>query len=209
VNFTIRWVYKTEEETDINDRYEFDGLLDLDMRMKAFFPHLVTGTPKINGISFITSQGGASLPVPTFKFLTTISSFLTFSEEHDEDFVDWYDFDATGVDYTSYFVTGYKIRGDSQRNTYLGYAHIISANEEPTAYKIQGVWDYATSGDSGRWSSIQLVDIDSDWEDYGTVTTRRRIRGHGRAFQLKVSSVSETPFDIIGWSLTENTNAGN
>jgi hypothetical protein len=73
------------------------------------------------------------------------------------------------------------------------------------AYKIQGKWDYANTGNSGRWSGEQV--INTNLQQYDKVYRKHRIRGHGLALQLHVSSVDGLPFDIFGWSTYERSNA--
>lgn len=73
-----------------------------------------------------------------------------------------------------------------------------------TAYKIQGKWNYANSGDSGRWSSEQVVNNNKPLFD--KQYRRHKIRGHGTVLQLQITSVSGKPFHIDGWSLWEMQN---
>jgi hypothetical protein len=49
----------------------------------------------------------------------------------------------------------------------------------------------------------------SDTSTYSNYVRRRlKLRGHGYAFQLAISSVAGKPFDIIGWSIPEQVNVG-
>lgn len=212
IDYVVQWTYRSTQETDISDRYDFDSILNFNTYNKAFFPYSVATTannsPFINGVNYISyPQIGATVPDPGFKY---ILSFLTptytisIGDEHDETYTDWATLGISNFD--SFFVTGYKLHGQGQKRFQIPFIYMYSRSPIPTGYKIQGLWDYAISGDSGRWSVAQLTNI---WSPNFAVTPRRhRIRGQGLVLQLKVSSIDGTPFDIIGWSVSETVNQG-
>lgn len=210
LNYIIQWTYRSTQETDVTSRYQFDSLLNLNTYNKAFYPGRISGTPYINGIIYVSSPGGSNAPDPMFKYPCSVASSgtykFTFADEHDLDYLDWQSYDTVGVDYSSFFVTGYKLHGQALRQWQPEYVYMYSNNEVPTSYKIQGIWNYATSGNSGKYSSVQLINNTQNY--FGVVTRRHRIRGHGLSLQLKVSSVTGMPFSIIGWAIMENVNAG-
>ncbi len=144
-----------------------------------------------------------------FKYVTSYADSgsykFTFSEERDTNYGDW-DTYGTAVNYDSYFITGYKPHGQAQRKWQPVYVYLFSNNEENTSYKIQGHWDYAISGNSGRFSSFQLTNIDEDPTLFGHVFRRYKIRGNGVILQFKVTSVDGEPFDIQGWSILDSIN---
>jgi len=74
-----------------------------------------------------------------------------------------------------------------------------------TAYKIKGKWDYSNTGNSGRWSSEQVVN--NNLPLYDKQYRKHRIRGHGLALQLQFTSIDGKPFDIFGWAMWEQSNA--
>jgi hypothetical protein len=140
-----------------------------------------------------------------FSSFTTAGTWqYAFAAEYDEGYVDWRA--AENVDYDSYFVTGYKLHGDAQRRFQIPYIYMYSNNETDTAYYIQSLWDYATSGNSGRWSTNQYT-VNSK-PNFGLIVRRHRLRGQGLVLQIKVSSVEGEPFDIAGWSAFETQNMG-
>lgn len=201
VEYQIQWIYRDTEATDISGRYTFNKILCYNTYNKAFYPWTVTTTPKaINGIIYVTSPGGLNTPPPLIKYLAGGTNEIFFADEHDEEYVDW-----GSEDFLSYFVTGYKIRGQAQRRFQVPYIYMFSNSEEPNSYRIQGIWDYASSGSSGRWSTIQRV---NNWTPrFGIAIRRHRIRGQGLVFQIKVSSTSGEPFSLIGWSAFETVNS--
>jgi hypothetical protein len=145
---------------------------------------------------------------PRFTYLVSYPSgsghIFTFANESDERYLDWYEYDSTGTDYTSFFVTGYKVRGDAIRKWQSNYVNLLLKADEETSLYFQGIWDYALNGNTGRWSSRQLVTNDD--LDYAAKMRRLKVRGHGRALQYKVTSVPETPFHIVGWAAFDTGN---
>lgn len=209
IDYTIQWIYRDTSDNDSVDlRYQFNRVLNYNTYNKAFYPYSVAGTPKINGIVYVTYPPTATTPPPTFKYVTTINDTLTFSEERDTGYVDWFNYDNVGINYNSYFVTGFQIRGQAQKIFFPGYISIFSNSgiDFDSAYKLNSIWDYAINGDSGRWSNTRITTIPP--VNFGVFYRRHKVRGHGVALQYKISSVDGKPFDIIGWSASDNVNTG-
>lgn len=202
LDFTIQWLYKDTEATDLTDSYRFNRILNFNIYNKAFFPYSVAITPTaIAGINYVAGPGGSNTPEPMFKYFAVTNTTFSFADEHDEDYVDW-----SSQNYISYFITGYKLRGQAVRKFQIQYAQMwYRTNDGPTSYKIQGIWDYTNSGNSGRWSTIQAVNTGLDRTS--TSYRRHRIRGAGYSLQLKISSVDGMPFDIQGWAVVDTVNA--
>lgn len=209
INYIVTFLYRDTQETGITNRYEFNRCLNFNVYNKAFYPYTLTGTPHVNGINYVSYPGAATAPDPGFKYLTSIpasgSYNFTFSEERDEDYVD-FESSGTGTNYISFFVTGYRLAGQAQRKFQDGYVYMYSRNDTDTAYRIQSRWDFANSGDSGRWSSLQL--IQNHKPNFGMIFRRHRLRGQGYVGQIYVQSVDGEPFDIMGWSVWETQNSG-
>ena len=209
IDYIVQWVYRDTPASTVQGKTHFNKVLCFNTQTKAFYTYtLPSGSIHVNGINYIPDYGSDS-PTGTFKYLTSnvVSSvnYFTFSEETDEDYVDW---SASGapVDYTSYFQTGYKIRGQAQRRWQPGSVYMFSDVTDPVTYRIQGQYDYAISGDAGRWSSNQLISINEP--DYNMAFRRHRLRGRGLVMQIKVTSVEGEPFNFIGWSIWETSNTG-
>lgn len=137
----------------------------------------------------------------TIKFLCSYSSSgsykITFAEAFDETYKDWTIKNTTGIDYSSYFISGYKVQGDGHRKVQPNYITVYSDNSEETSVFLQVLWDYANTGDTGKWSSRQLIQHLGVSYDYKK--RKLKLRGHGVAYQLKYSSLSGEPFRVVGW----------
>lgn len=207
IEYTIQWCYKSAEETTVTSRYEFDKILNFNTITSAYYPWTISTGVSLNGLNYIVGPGGSTSPDPVTKFLVSYSSAgsykFTFAEERDTTYTDWASF-TTPVDYTSYFITGYRVYGKGNTFGDLPYIDIHAVGSIGTSCLIQSRWDSATSGSTGRWSTQQVVTFDK--ADRAFETKRRRTRGQGRVVQLKFTSISGAPMSLIGWSTLINVN---
>ena len=143
---------------------------------------------------------------PTTKFLVEYLDSgvrkLTWAEE----FCTTYeDFNACtvgqGVDYSSYFISGYKTRGEAIRQQQATYMMLHSRAESGASVYVQGVWDYKTSSGTKRWSNPQQG---YRHKSNSAFTTRKlKIRGNGLSLQIRCYSETNKPFNITGWAMLE------
>ena len=157
-------------------------------------------------IAFTATNSGI---VPQFAYIVSYANGgsykFTFAAARNTDYLDWFQFDDTGTDFTSSFTSGFKLRGQAIRRWQNNWLRLYSKNDEDTKFYIKGLWDYATADSTNRWSTAQLVTNNSD--NYSNLSKRVKIRGHGLALQFEVESFSGSPFDIIGWSAQDIGNA--
>lgn len=207
IDYTIQWVFRSTPESNVTSRYQFDKILNYNTYNKAFFPYSVSAPHvTINGINYISNPNGVTAPDPMFKYLVSNLSptGITWADEHDTDYLD-FSSDDGGADYTSYFITGFRLAGQALRRFQMPYIYTFSRNDVQNSFKIQGLWDYANTGNSGRWSVPQIV---RNWApNFSTIFRRHRIRGQGLVLQIKVTSVTGQPFDLMGWSMPLQVNA--
>lgn len=131
---------------------------------------------------------------------------LTFAEEYRENYNDWETIDGVGEDFLSYFITGYRIHGDGDRPFMTNYITVNYETHESGGALIQGVWDYALNGDTNRWGSAQQIYFATNDVDYKHAFRKLKIRGQGKAMQMRVRSQTGQPFFINGWSIFVSTN---
>ena len=208
INYIIKWVYRSTQERGLVDRYIYNSVLNFNIYNKAFYPYTIsTGNdlPNVAGLFYINYPNSLSTPMPGFKYIAYINTF-TFAEENDLTYVDWAA--VSPQDYTSFFVTGYNLHGIGFNKWQPTYVYMYLRNDLPYAYTIQGRWDYAISGNSGRWSTTQTVVNGLGQNNFNMNYKRHKIRGHGESLQIAVSSVSGQPFDIMGWIILDNIDGG-
>lgn len=169
---------------------------------------LTTNVVDSSGNQVIIFQSDGLEDSPFDKYLVSYadggSHEFTFADKINADYLDWFTYDLEGVDYDSYFITGYRMKGQAANRFQNNWVRVYSRTSEPVSYYFQGLWNFALTGDTGKWSSRQLVEHDDT--DYSYNSKRLKVRGSGLALQFKVESISGEPFDIVGWSSVQSSN---
>jgi len=206
IEYVIEWIYKDTDETSVTDRYAFNRILSYNVYNKAFFPYsFSTNVASINSIQYISGITANTDLEPMFKYLAGNITSFTLADLHNENYVDWNEVDPTN--YESFFITGFKIRGQAIKKFQPQYIQVYSGvYGAANGYYIQGIWDFSNNRNSGRWSSLQRVVNGLTRAD--TAFRRHKIRGHGYALQFKISSIDGMPFNIQGWAAVDTINAG-
>lgn len=156
-----------------------------------------------NVVAFLLTNSSVQ---PKTKFLTSFdfegNNLITWSECANEAYLDWISSYISPLDYTSYFITGYRTHGNAQTKFSPMYTYVF--NEGIGKAYIQGIWDYAIANRTGRYSTKQLLSYESP--DYSNQHKRVKIRGQGLTLQYYVHSLPGEPFNIVGWSTMETAN---
>lgn len=160
-----------------------------------------------NGDQVITFTASSSDDQQFDKYLVSYADSgsyeFTFADRSEEVYKDWSAYEPVGIDYMSYFITGYKLPAQGIRRVQNNWVQLYSRVLEPVQYSFQAIWDFAVNDQIKRWSSNQII-THTDL-DYSNASRRLKTRGHGKALQFKVSSIADQPFDIIGWSSLQST----
>lgn len=204
-NREVIWIYYDTDTTKTK-------FLNLRLQNLAFAPWQVQVTAgSIKSVFAIEGSQSSNAPYQlnsSFKYLVAYNSTdqYTFGQFDSTTYTDWAA--ETPYSYPSYFVSGYRVRGDAIRRFQSDYIQVFyDMSKEPTgkAY-ITGLWDYATSTASGRFTNQQTV--------YRNTPTGRKynfsklkIRGSGTSLQLKFEADGNYPFYIVGWSSAESVNS--
>lgn len=191
----VFWFYRSTAGTTTQENYEQDRALAFNFSTKAYslwsFPNTST---KILGASRVPINGSLG----TNKYLVATGSSITFAEMNGTDYTDF------GTTYESSFLTGYKISGGVIKKFQNNYIQLITDWEDETQFNIQGVWNFATSGDTAYYQTKQLIQFPPVPRNYNK--RKIKIRGNGNALQLRVSSVDGKPFNIAGWVVYVTSN---
>lgn len=231
----VQWLYKSEAPGTVTAQYSYNRVLNFSVHNTAFYPwtigdnvdSLVHGIVVVDGLGGVVAETNVvdnsavqvvdnlgenvvayqlsqNAVVATTKFLMTYGpggvTTWTWAECRDEDYVDWAS--TTEADYESYLITGYKVHGQAMMKFQPMYVNIY--NEGVGQCYFQGVWDYSIDTGNGRFSTQELL----QWTDdtYAVQGKRRKVRGHGKSLQYKVTSISGEPFNLVGWSTIETGN---
>lgn len=145
-------------------------------------------------VEIVTSTPNSELfKYATAGLISDVDLGFTYSELRDEELVDWRSFDGTGVGYTSYGVSGYRIRGNLLTPFTSTPITFVVGYIEDGRCLISGIWDYGF-----RQSSTQELYLVRPEVDY--IIRRVKLRGKGKSLQIKFESVGNAQFRLIGWS---------
>jgi hypothetical protein len=235
----IQWLYREEEFAGVTETYQFDRVLSFNTLIGAFYPWSIdVSAVSLNSIIVIEGSGsltGSDLVVDnadvqvvddlandviTYSFsqttITTTTKYLvyhdggfTFAECFNVEYLDWTQADED-TDYTSYFITGYRILTQGQRRFQSNYVFVFTDLSDGinNEYSFQSLWNYGTSGNTGEWTQRQTVtqDITHAETNYDASRRRLKVRGSGTTVQFKFISVTGKPFNIVGWSTMDTAN---
>lgn len=225
----VYWLYNVLPD---EGTYKYTNILVFDVLTTAFYPFTIPDTTReISGIVSVRDVGavftedfvvtnlgdqvvtstsdpvvvnvfqGMAAKAKIFKFLTVNGASVSFSELSDDSYLDW------GTEpYETYFVTGYRIRGDILKKFQTNYLTVVTEDlglGEGSCY-VQGVWDYAMDNDSGRYSNPQQVYRYRLLRNYQR--SKLKIRGNGYSLQFKFFGEAGRPFTIAGWAGFETGN---
>lgn len=202
------WIYSADEDLP-SDVYRYDSVLCLDGKSQAFYTWEIGAGPIVRTIDYIkpadrSVEGLVKLMIHRSYNGSTANQ--TFAEIQNTNYIDWQE-EGTETDYESTFVTGYKLDGETQRFFQSNYVFVFLETEENASCFMQGVFDFTTSSAEGKWSTSQQI-YNENLTNRGVNFRRLKVRGKGRALQLKFESESQKPFTIIGWSIWETSNSG-
>lgn len=210
---TVHWVYNTNAPTTVSERYTYNSLLVLNLLGQSFSPQTIPdNVTKVSGLVFTSKSNNDPLvntkSASIVKFLT-VGRFgiderhaFTVSQYNNDAFLDWETYNGAGDDYSSYFITGYRVRGELLRKFQSNYVVVVTEQEENAGCLIQGVWDYSNDPLYGRFTTSQQIFRSDTTKDYSR--RKLKVRGNGYSLQFKFYSQLGKPFTLIGWSVSES-----
>lgn len=206
----IMWLYRLAARVDEIDKYQYDNVLVLNRLTGAFYNYsfALSSVPRLSGIVSVLGRNEENRLTYVFKF-TTIGDFytagangITYSQIIDESLNDWTS--NSPVIYSSYFITGYRVRGELLKKFQSNYLMVLTSDASSGSCLVQGLWDYTNTTDNGRYTSSQ--EIYRPDSTYNYHRCKLKIRGNGYSLQFKFRSNGNSPFEIIGWSTFETAN---
>jgi hypothetical protein len=186
----------------------------------------------------VTIQANTITAKDTFiQYITAVPVLadyqFTISNFNNTNYVDWEVFTSTGITYNSFVETGYEILEDAVRNKSITTiqpffrqteeAFVLDGTDytvdKPSSCYLTTKWDWSNTTASNRWSTkiqvyklirVPFVDPSNLTLNTGfnVVTTRNKVRGHGRAIQFRFEcDEAGKNFDLLGWQVfyTGNT----
>lgn len=132
---------------------------------------------------------------------------VTFSEFYNEGLTDWEEYgiinDTDAKDYVAFIETGHDLKQDAARFKQIPYV-IVHCKEPATAdggLTVRAKFNFTDAPIAGKWSTPQQVYRPRTGTRYENPvrSSRLRLRGRGRAIQLRFDSPEGKDFDLLGW----------
>lgn len=205
----MAWIYRTTAPSTVDERYEFNRVLNFNTITGAFYPWTIqqaSGYPVVNG-NIVLQNFGKFAPVRKYLVSRNTSGTtynVTWAETRSTNYLDWEAY-STGLDYESYAVTGYKVHGQGIADFQKNYVHVYCKQESNSSLKIRGRWMYANNSNTGLWTSPQEV-YNSTVSNRDYVVRRIKLRGNGLVCQMDFRSTTGKPFNLSGWAAFETAN---
>jgi hypothetical protein len=128
---------------------------------------------------------------------------LTFAEMNNTALVDWGHIDG-GISYQTYFVIGYKVHAQAQRDFQSNYVIFWLKNEPNANALAQAFWNAARDDAAHRASRQETLYMSRNIEHGSTLIHRRLwVRGEGKVLNIRVDAVDNNPFTLVGYSTWE------
>lgn len=150
------------------------------------------------------SENIRSDTVSSLKFYSEYGTNLaTYSDLSNTSHADW---PSTGTarEFDSYFVSGYRVRGEGQKKSQVPYITVHTKHQSNNSAFFQAIWDYRNSLTTGGVTNQQQVCRIDSARDF--VTRKLKVRGNGISCQFKFFSEGIKPFTITGWATSESVN---
>jgi len=212
IDKNIHWIYRSTPAETVFESYNYNKLLVLNLTGQSFSTSTIpVDGPSVCGLvftafssrdPFINVDGASLVKYLTAGLIGTSNVMaMTVSQFNDSTYYDWVTYDGTGTDAESYFISGYRVRGELLRKYQSNYIAIIMEQEENASALFQGIWDYSNSTASGRYTSTQQAFREDTTVDYSRA--KLKVRGNGYSLQFKFTSEPGKPFTIVGWTTAD------
>jgi hypothetical protein len=196
------------------------SLQNVDLTLSANIDNILVGTDQA-----IITLSNSTPRVETFRYLVMKGGSFTIGALSNTGFKDWVTENGTGVDFSSYLVTGYEYAGDIMRDKQVPYIQFYFNRTEngftavgdtlqldnPSGCIVQAQWNWTNSANSGKWGNpFQAYRLNRNYTpsgagdtfDYGdaVIVTKNKLRGSGKVLSLKISSETGKDMQLLGWS---------
>lgn len=179
---------------------------------------VLSGTDVVTVGESTAIQNVQSLRYLVMRKSTSIARY-SFAYYRNTSFKDWNTDDAS-----AYITTADFTNNDSSTNKQVPWVTTHMRRTEtgisngdlvnPSGCKLSSRWDWSISGAANKWSSPQQiyrprVYMTSSGYDPGTriITTKNKMRGMGKAINLRFETEVDKDCKIVGWSVALNGNA--
>lgn len=215
-NDVVMWLYHPSATLSPTTYYVYTRALCLNVKSGAFYPWQIGASPttlqKVRGAAYIQDGLRQLEPVVVYpvSYNRAGTDRLTFAKVANTSYKDWTSYAVrTGattdeVDYTSYFITGYRLDGTAMTHFQAPYVYSYLTEQANASAFMQGLFDFTQNASSGKWSTPQQAynfKTALGRSHHDPRVSRLVVRGSGKAMRCKYYSESGKPFTILGWGL--------
>ena len=218
-NNRIIWSYGTAVTFANPSFMAYSIVFDIDLN-SFYRVSLPTSGETVNTAGLISKEGYG------VKYLNVDTSATNV-------FVNWGQLQGSLYTGDGYIETFYETLGDTSRKknalwvvnhferTEDGYelngsGGVILSNQ--SSCQMQAKWDWTDNADANKWSTQQQVyrlrrmfiptDVSTPFNyGYTVVTTKNKVRGHGKAMQLRFDTETDKDLVMLGWDIVHEGNA--
>jgi hypothetical protein len=162
-------------------------------------------------------------PVTSNNYSVTFADFENVRTTTTK-FKDWYSYNNAGVESNAYFITGYdmgsvgpaRVKTAQYITTFMKRTETsFDANTNPineSGCLMQTRWDFTDNTYAGKWQAEVEVyrqlrpyfaePLTTFDDGYPLVVNKNKVRGRGKALQLKFSSEAGKDMQMVGWTTT-------
>jgi hypothetical protein len=162
-------------------------------------------------------------PVTSNNYSVTFADFEN-TRTTTTKFKDWYSYNSAGVEKTAYFITGYDMGtvGPARAKTAQYITTFMKRTEtsfdsdtnpiNESGCLMQTRWDFTDNSYAGKWQAeVEIYrqlrpyfaePLTTFDDGYPLVVNKNKIRGRGKALQLKFSSEAGKDMQMVGWTTT-------
>ena len=194
---------------------------------------VVAGTDTVTHTSsgtVIVTEDIEANRVTQFGYLTMMGSSWTITKAQSTTFKDWVTESTSGVNYSSFLITGYELFDDVMRKKQATYLYVYLTKTEDgftaagsgtgahftlnnqSSCRIQAQWNWANSGTGGKWGNeFEAYKLLRNYTPTGAtdkfdtgdsvVVTKNKLRGTGKALSLKIQSSEGKDMKLLGWAI--------
>jgi len=220
----VLWSYSLD--TSYPQRHSRILILDLRLGAWSLYTIPATAVTFVSGAAAVRKVTTKDIKIKYFT-VTNTKTKITFSDFTNTSWLDWYTIDSVGTDAAAYVVTGHELVGDVMRKKQVPYLFVyckrseteyVSTGGDSVALSPQSScmtqfwWDFNDTSAGNkfgvafqayRYNRLYIPSgVGAFDPGYSIIITKNKVRGVGKAFQVKFYTEAGKDLYLYGWATT-------